>query len=251
MGLNIPPAVNYQNPMNSVPALFAKTPPEGARLVPVEIDWVAMGGPNDCVAINLFGQAAATISQIVALSIDNSNCAVDVTFAFPDTSQTYVIPAFEPSITLPVFTNATNLFVYAPGASDSDFTRFAILNTMPPPLAAPLSVEQQIEVFDDVPVASGNTQIIANTLDGVIQAIDVSFQFVATACNVKWQLADGNGKVLAGGQAGATPIPNTNAYVKSFNMSGLNIRFSNGVVFTQTVSGSGTSALATVNVFTR
>jgi hypothetical protein len=210
-----------------------------------------MGGPNNCLSINLYGGAAQTLSQVVAISIDNSNCAVDVTFIFPDTTQTYVVPAFEPMLTFPVFTNATNLFVYAPNATDGDFSRFALLNTLPPPLASPLSIEQQSDVFSDIPVATGNTQIIAAGTNGVAQAIDVSFQFVATACNVMWTLTDGNGKVLAGGQAAASPISNDNVNIKSFNMSGLNLRYSNGLKFEQTVSGSGASAISTVNVFSR
>lgn len=251
MSLNIPPAVNYQNPMNSVPAIFGNTPPEGARLVPVDISWAAMGGPNNCISINLYGQAAQTLSQVVALSVDNSECGADVQFIFPDTSQTYTVPAYSPILTLPVFTNATQMFVLAPNATEADETRFAILNTMPPPIASPLSVEQQANSFNEVAVATGSTQIVPAGNDGVVQAIDVSFQFVSTACNVAWQIKDGMGKILAGGQAGASPIANNNAYIKSFNLSGLNIRYADGITFTQTVAGSGASALAVVNLYAK
>jgi hypothetical protein len=251
MPLTIPTAVNYQNPMNSVPALFASTPPEGARMVPIEIDWTTMGGANNCVSINLYGGAAMTLSQVVALSIDNSQCGADVQFIFPDSQQTYTIPAYEPAITLPVFTNATQMFVFSPDAADADFTRFAILNTMPPPLASPLSVEQQAVALNEVPVATGTTQLIAAGTNGVVEAIDVSFQFVSTAVNDGWQIVDGTGRVLAGGQAGASPISNDNVYIKSFAMSGLSLRYSNGLKFTQNITGDGSEALAVVNVYSR
>lgn len=254
MPLVVPPAKNYQNPMNSLPAIFGSEPPEGARLVPIEIDWASMGGPNMCVSINLFGQAAMTLSQIAALSVDNSNCGADVQFIFPDTQQTYTVPAYTSVTTFPVFTNATNLFVYAPTANIEDSTRFAILNTMPPPVALPLPQEQQTAVFNDIPVASGTTAILPAGTNGTIEAITVAFQFVSTACNVQWTLVDGETptpKLLAGGQAAASPVPNTNVYVISYNASGLRLRFENGVNFIMTITGSGTAAVATVNIVYR
>jgi hypothetical protein len=254
MPLVLPPAANYQNPMNSVPAIFGAAPPEGARLVPIDIIWAAMGGPNNCVHINLFGGAAATLSQIVALSVDNSACAADVQFLFADTAQTYTVPAYAPNSTFAVFTNSTEVYVLSPLASGNDATRFCIHNTLPPPVALPLTaLEQQTAVFDNIPVANGTTVLIAPPASGVLEGITVSFQFTATACNVIWQLTDGEAtpKVLAGGQSAASPISNDNINIISFSQSGLFLRFLNGVRFVQAITGSGAGAAASVNLYYR
>jgi hypothetical protein len=255
MPLVLPPARNYQQPMNSVPALFGSDPPEGPRLVPIDINWQTMGGPNQCVSVNLYGGAPATISQIVALSVDNSGCAADVQFLFPDTGQTYTVPAYQPNATFPVFTNSTQIYVLAIGSvGAADDTRFAILNTMPPPVALPLSSPQLSAIFNNIPVASGTTAILPPAVNGRIEAMTVSFQFVATACNVQWILEDSETptpKILAGGQAAASPIANDNLFYLAYSQSNLNIRFFGGVNFAMTITGSGTGATATVNVYYR
>jgi hypothetical protein len=253
--LILPPARNYQQPMNSLPALFGNVPPEGARLVPIDIAWASMGGPNNCVSVNLYGGAPSTISQIVALSVDNSNCASDVQFLFPDTGQTYTVPAYTPSATFPVFTNATQVYALATGTvGAADETRFAILNTMPPPVALPLGSPQLSAVFNNIPVATGLTAILPSSVNGRIEAMTVSFQFVATACNVQWALQDSETptpKILAGGQSAASPQANDNVFVVAYNQSNLNIRFFGGVNFSMNITGSGTGATATVNVYYR
>ena len=253
MAIRVPPSVNYQNPMNSVPAIWGGTPPEGARLIPLEIDWGQQGGPNNCVNINLYGGAAATISQIVAISIDNSDCGADVEFIFTDTAQTYTVAAYQPIATFPVFTNGTQVFVSSPGAGPHDTTRFALCNTMPPPVSLPLSAEQEVGVFNDIDVATGLTNLVDPVIVGTVEAITVSFQFVATACNVQWSIEDGetSPKVLAGGRAAASPIANDNAFALSYNLSGLRLKFAGGINFSMNITGSGTNAKASVNIYYR
>jgi hypothetical protein len=65
---------------------------------------------------------------------------------------------------------------------------------------------------------------------------------------VQWTIADGAGKLICGGQAAASPISNDNIYIVSYNQSGLDQPFTNGLMFAQTLTGSGASAFATVNI---
>lgn len=253
MSIKVPVAVNYQTPMNFIAAKWTnESPPEGPALVPIDIDWASMGGPNNCININLFGQSAETLSQIVALSVDNSDCAVDVRYIFTDTAQTYTVPARQGITTFPVFTNGTQMFVEADGAAAGDETRFSIHNLMPPAVSVPLSVELEAVVFNAIPVATGNTQLIAPGTDGIVQGLIVTFQWTATTCNDAWTIQDGNGTVLAGGQDAASDVANSNVKTIGAMLTGLNLRFVNGLKFVQNI-GAGTPAgsLAAVNVFTR
>jgi hypothetical protein len=198
--LNIPPAINYASPLVSLPTIWDKPPTEGDRIVPCEIDWGIMGGPNNCVNINLFGGAAQTISQICAISVDNSACSADVQFIFSDTNQTYTVKAGTPVATFPVFSNSTQLFVYAPAAQALDVTRFGLLNSMPFPVALP-EINPPVETtsatgINLVPVVS--SQIIPVAISGVLTGFSISFAFAGAAPILNWSLTDATHTLYAG-----------------------------------------------------
>lgn len=251
MPIVTPPAVNYPSPLVSVPARYNNEPTEGERFVPAEIDWATMGGTQDVVAFNLSISAAQTISQIVALSIDNSQCSTDIQFVFPDTGQTYTIPAYSPAEVVPVFTNALSFFVQALSAISTDITRFAIHNALPPPSSVDVTTEQQTATVGTVSTATGNTQIIPAGTNGRVEAIYVQGQFTGGANgSAVVELMDGQGNLIAVSQCSSNNTINQNVPV--FALSNLSVRFQNGLSFKvvgSTLAG-GSSAFA-VNVYYR
>ena len=249
MGLTIPPAVNYAGPIASLPVVWDREPNEGSRIVPCEIDWGAMGGASNCVSVNLYGMAAQTLSQICALSVDNSSSAADVTFVFPDTSQTYTVRAGTPIATFPVFTNQTQFFVSAPNAQAADVVRFGVLNSVPPPVAlseaAP--IQQSAGNIAINLAATGSTQIVPATVNGTLTAVSVTYDLGAGSPQVPFQLLDGTGKLLAqasGGSAGSGAT-----YITVLSLSDIAMRFQQGIRFVLTGGVATAGSTAAVNLY--
>jgi hypothetical protein len=235
MSLMIPPAKNYPGPLIFLRSIIDKAPVEGNRMVPIEIDWGAMGGPNNCVAFNLSQLGPLDFSQIVAISIDNSACGSDIQFIFTDSAQTYTVPAYAPSTTFEVFTNTLSFYVVAEfGEEPIDISRFAILNFLPPPFAIPATREQQAAVASNINITgAGSTQIIPSTVTGTIQTITVDAAFVTAAAAGASTIfiQDGDGKTLAGGTiAGSTAQSSSQLII---DLPDINLRFHNGVSLNQ------------------
>lgn len=254
MALNIPPAVNYQSPLVAVPSVSGNPPNEGQKLIACEIDWATMGGANNCVSINLQNNATLSFRQITALSVDNSTCGSDVRFIFPDTTETVTIPAYSPKVIVPVFTNQTQFFVQAIGEQPEDVTKFSILNFVPPPIAVPVSLEQNIASVANIPVtSSGNQQIIASSISGTIEAMTINYygSTASGAASVAWALRDGS----------STPVIMTqgiNAFQSGANqgtvvqLSNLQLRFQNGINFVFVVTGTpAAGSVFMVNLYYR
>ena len=109
MPVTVPPAINYPSPLLSQPDRYMQVPPEGARMIPCEIDWGTMGSGGTLItsmSINLQNNSTKTFTQICSLAVDNSACCSDVQFVFPDTAETMTIPAYTPKCIVPVFTKA-------------------------------------------------------------------------------------------------------------------------------------------------
>ena len=254
MPLQVPPAINYASPLVSIPATWTKDAPEGPRMIPCEIDWGSanMGGPNNCVNINIQNNATANFSQIVALSVDNSASGADVQFSFPDTSQTYVIPAYTPAVVLEVFTGSTQFFVSAPNAIASDITRFAIHNALPPPIAVPVTQEQQSVVANNINAGvTATTQLVPLGTNGTIQDINVFAQLNqnATAGVVLFSFVDGTGKLIAGGQVGSDNAERKNTLALA--LSDIAVRFVNGLTFVVTATTIPAGSALAVNLYYR
>lgn len=251
MSLTIPPAKNYASPLVALPSVWNKAPTEGSRVVPAEVDWATMGGPSNCVNFNIAALASQTISQICALSVDNSLCAADVTFVFPDTGQTYTVAAYEPQAVFPVFTNQTQFFLTSPLAVGADTTRFAILNFLPPPVALPLSVEQNSASVGGVTITgAGTTQIVPATTSGTIEALNIIAVVAQATSNFNdlFTLKDGTGKTIWNGNFAGNVGSFADATLIS--QSALSIRFVNGLTLTQ-AGGFTPGGTLSINIYFR
>lgn len=251
MGISVPPAINYQSPLVALPTRWDQPPNEGSKIIPVEVDWATMGGTSNTVAFNLQNNATLEFSQIVAISIDNSACGADIQFIFPDTSETLSIPAYSPKIIVPVFTNQRQFWLTAPNAESEDITRFALLNSLPPPIAVPTTQEQNFDVFINTNVAgSSNTQLLAAAINGTLENISVNFCCGGDAgvSNFQWTIQDGNSNVIAGGQVRA----NANQNTPQLSLNDLRVRFQSGLKLIWTNSGNlGVNAVLPINLYYR
>jgi hypothetical protein len=226
-------------------------------MVPIEIDWNNMGGPQYCVAINLQNNATLNFSQIVALSVDNSDCGSDIRFIFPDTGETTTIPAGAPKVIIEVFTNQVQFYVQAginsQIVSSGDQTRFSIHNTMPPPIAIPVTQEQQFANAAAIATSVGSTQLIAAGQNGRLEGVDIMFQFPTSTDPAKtctWQLVDGDSNVIATGTVASTSLNATNL-PGVFRQSDMAVTFVDGLSFEITVSTIAPDGTASVNLYYR
>jgi len=251
MTLSVPPSINYQSPLTAVPTKWDRTPSEGSKLIPCEVDWGTMGGPSNCVSFNLQNNATLNFSQIVALSIDNSACGSDIEFIFPDTTETLSIPAYSPKTIVPVFTNQTQFWLSCPNAESEDITRFSILNSLPPPIAVPTTQEQSVASSGSINIntGSGNSTLIASTISGTIESIQVEAQIYSSpgVGYVIWILEDGNSNIIARGNE---VVNGGQLCFAPFMLSDLRVRFQNGVKFVWTATPPG-SAQYNINLYYR
>lgn len=253
MPYQVPPAVNYPSPLVALSTIYNRVPPDGSRMIPVEIDWGSMGGTSHCVAINLQNNATLNFSQIVALSVDNSDCGADVRFVFPDTGETTTIPAYAPKTIFEVFTNQTQFYVQAglnnQVVESTDQTRFSIHNSLPPPVAVPITVEQETVAANNL-AADGATayNLIPAGINGTIESIQVlRTSPITTTGTQRFGLNDGAGHSIAVGQFDATTGQSHNDVLLSINPC--HIRFSNGLTLTQ--SGANVGGSYCVNILYR
>jgi len=236
MPITVPPAVNYPGPLIYLRSQLFNPPPEGNRMIPVEIDWGEMGGANNCVAFNLSQLGPLDFTQIVALSVDNSECGADIQIVFTDSAQTYSVPAYAPSTTFEVFTNSLSFFVLAEYGEESvDITRMAILNYLPPPFAIPATREQNNVTGANINITgAGSTQVIPTGTTGTLEAMTIQATIVtASAAGASTcYLQDGTGKLC-----GVATIASSTGMSQStliLNLPECNIRFSNGLSLYQT-----------------
>jgi hypothetical protein len=255
MALNIPPAANYQSPLISVPTRSGAGPVEGNKLIVCEIDWANMGGPSNCVSINLQNNATLNFSQIVSISCDNSACGADIQFIFPDTLETMTVPAYTPKLIIPVFTNQTQFFVSSPNAEPEDVTRFSILNFIPPPIAVPTTQEQNTASGAGInSTIAGTTQLTASTISGTLENVYITW-FCSNAASCTWALENGAGKVIfsgevAGGNApgGTEGVPAaTDTWIEVLDIQDVHARFQAGLKFV--ISNVNGTPLQFFNVF--
>lgn len=173
MPLSPPAGKNYQSPLVSVPSRILSDPLEGPRQVSLEFDWTTMGqqyatlpggfgsSGGYSIYVNLQNNATINFSQIVSVSIDNSQCGSIVQLIFQDTGEVITVDAFAPRSITPVFSGATQFYAVAFGATSNDVTRVQLLNFVPPPVALP-------ETPSQIASASINTALTTNTNTGAI-----------------------------------------------------------------------------------
>lgn len=260
MALTIPPAVAYQSPIVSQPDAWAQKPVEGPRLIPFEVLWGSMGGSGaqKCIAFNVgnSGQGSADrFSRVNALSVDNSRCGCSVRFVFPDTGETISIPAYAPRTIVPVFTNSTSFYLLTVGeVLSADETRFAVHNTLPPPIAVPFTQEQAVVASGALPVvfpstntllAAGNAGTIENGNIDIINTIQGGGAWVGT-----FTLRDGTNKILARAICNGDGANDFYENALLWTVNGVHLRFSDGLFLDQTIIGATAPVLnqAFVNV---
>lgn len=243
MSLVIPSSVAYQDPVVSQPDQWAASPVEGPRLIPFEIMWATMGGAGaqKCVSFQVgnSGQGSAEkFSRINALSVDNSKCGCEVRFIFPDTGETITIPAYAPRTILPVFTNQTNFYLMTEGTViASDVTRFAVHNTLPPPIAVPFTQQQNVAATGGLVVDLTTTHdLIPNTVSGTLENACVSMTNTVVGgshYNGLFTLIDGASTIL--GQWSWASDSSTDQIANSivWQVTAVHLRFVDGLQLTQ------------------
>lgn len=242
-------ATNYPSPLVSLASTFGQEPKEGRRQIPVEISWGTMGGSNFLCAFNLQNSAnTKEWSQLCAVHVDNSGCGSDIEFIFTDTSETVVVPAYEPYVLVPLFSRSLQFFVQAGINSEvvesNDVTRFTLFNFVPPPVVIPAAVEQSV-VSNAALAADGatNTVMIATPINGTLESIYLYRASPAAGLAgpgaQTWAITDGASSpktffqgTFAGGNLSSWNVP-------LIQLSGLNMRFTNGLSFKQTGAALG------------
>jgi hypothetical protein len=225
MPIVIPAFVQFQAPLFPLRGLWNVKPAEGDRFVNAEIDWAVTTGALNAVQFALSGNSPVAFTQIVALSVDNSRCAVDVDFLFPDSGFVLTVPGYNQGV-YPVFTNALMFYAVATGAAVGDSTILQVLNSMPPPVAIQPSMEQSVAAVSNVNLAvAATTPLIPTGVSGTIEAFSLLFTSASAAAGgVTVQLIDGTARQVWG--AGIALQPESSA---SVNLSPLRIRFYNGL----------------------
>lgn len=255
MAFSVPNAINFSDPLNAVPLDWLSEPVEGAKGVQVNLPWGTKGGPNACVYINLQNNATLNFTKIRALVVNNASSGADVTFTFPDTETTVVVPAYTPYIVIPVFTNQTQFYVSASGVEPEDITNFIILNTLPPPVAVGTTQEQNNIAQSGINVsANGTMQLVPVTVSGTLEAIASTgyvFGAAGNSSTITLRLQDGTGVILWTGamSAAATLF----ADLALSNLTDLRMRFQTGISLIWVTAGPppANSCFAAMNLYYR
>lgn len=248
MPITIPPAANYPGPLLSM-GMSDGEPPEGRRIVPVELNWGATYAASGCVAFNLQNYQQLNFSKIRAISVDNSQCGADVRFIFPDTNEYTTIPAYSPKTIIEVFTNQTQFFVQALGQISADVTNFSMLNYVPPPVSVSVSQEQNNASVNNINGTTvADTVLVANTMFGTLEDAVISLLPAGgSGDRSTWVIKDGTGKIiLAGGNTG-----DTTGIQSGPNLNNVHVRFQQGLIFSITSSTLAAGATYSANLYYR
>lgn len=252
MPVIVPPFVQYQAPLTPLRGLWHQRPKEGDRFINAEINWLVTTKAGNAVQFELSGNSPVAFSQIVALCVDNSHCSVATTFLFPDSGFELVVPPYNQGL-YPVITNALMFYAFATGAVVGDRTILQVLNSMPPPLSvqpflAPAPAAQQSAISSLINFVNGATQIIAPAISGTLTgfAINVSATATASQGGGNLFLQDGSVKTLWTTQVAVAASQSINV---PYNVSGLNLKFVNGVTFNILNATNIASGFVYVNLY--
>jgi hypothetical protein len=225
--------------------LWNHAPSEGDYFVNAEIDWLVTT-KSTAVQFSLSGNSPVSLSQIVALSVDNSRSGADCDFIFPDSGFVLTVPAHNQLIA-PVFTNALMFYAAAPNAIAGDVTVLQILNSMPPPIPiAPSSAQNHYSVTG-APTTNGNTQLVPAGISGTLNTIAFSAVISAGGSlgTAQFSLVDGAAHPL---WIISAECPASTSQPFNQNVTGLAVRFQNGIVLN--VAGSNlTGSYIDCNVY--
>jgi hypothetical protein len=241
--ITIPPFNQYQAPVVPLRGLWNVKPQEGDRFATFEVDWMVTTTER-AVQIAFSANSPVAFSQIVALCVDNRRSGYDVDFVFPDSNFTITVPAHNQSV-FPVFTNALMFYVIAQsGVVAGNITVFQVLNSMPPPISINPTSSQTADAVNGVELNAGNTaQVVPDTVSGSINGFIITLTF-AGSTTAELQLVDGTGAVLWADTAAG--VDGTNQVI---NISGLNVRFVNGVSLRVLASTTPDISQANISIF--
>jgi hypothetical protein len=246
MPLTVPPFSQFQGNLFPLRGLWNKRPPEGDYFVNAEIDW---GSANtSAIQFALSGNSPVAMSQIVALYVDNRRCGVDCDFLFPDSGFLLTVPAHAQGL-FPVLTNALMFYAIGTGAAGADVTIVQILNSLPPPLALIISTAQNNVAITGINAAvNGTTPLVASTINGTLNTLAISVDLTAgaTAGGVQLSILDGLGAAV---WANFFSVPASSTINIPINLTGLNLRFRNGLNLVVTASTNITVGAVDVNAF--
>lgn len=225
--------------------LWNHAPVEGDQFVNIEVDWL-VSPPGNAVQFALSGNSPVSLSQIVALYVDNSRCGSDVDFIFPDSGFVITAPTHSQGL-YPVLTNALMFYASAPAAALGDKTIFQILNSNPPPIQIATSAAQNHAGVIGQPITVGSLVVVPAGISGTLNTLSISIGVTAGASNESgnFELLDGTGANLWTGQISVEANSSQSVPV---NLSGLATRFFNGLNFV-TLPGSTLTGGVIVNVY--
>lgn len=184
--------MQYQAPLFPLRGLWNTVPSEGDRFVSAEIDWGLTVPIGQGVQFQLSGNSPLAFTQIAAIQCDNTRNATDVSFLFPDSSYTLVVPAFCQGL-FPVFTNALMFYVASLTAVAGDRTVFQVLNSIPPPVAVQESAQQESNSLSGILLNTvGAVQLVPAGINGTVELISGSFAGMSATGAAQVELRDGN-----------------------------------------------------------
>jgi hypothetical protein len=227
--LTIPPFDQYQSPLVPLRGLWNAAPQEGDKFITAEIDWLVTTRAQ-AVQFAVSSNSPVSFTQIVALAVDNSRSGSDVDFVFSDSGFILTVPAHNQGV-FPVFTNGLMFYAIASTAVAGDVTTFQVLNSMPPPTFIAPSVEQNHASIGGIGLVNGSTPLIPASITGTLNAFSITAS-LAGGGDAVITLIDGTGRALFT----TVLAQETGAQTTPYNLSGLSLRFVNGVSLMVSVS---------------
>jgi hypothetical protein len=115
----------------------------------------------------------------------------------------------------------------------ADATRFAIHNSLPPPIAVPVTQEQQTASVTQV-VIDGATpiQVVPAGVNGTLQAIQIFVSSpITTTGSVKFTVQDGTGKIIATTSVNGSVGNQLDQII--LDLGPIAVRFTNGIKILQ------------------
>jgi hypothetical protein len=243
--LTFPSGPNFTGVLTPKMIKWRGIPPEGDRCIAANILWGTDdlnpgGAKSGVVNINVSGVSTQEFSQIAALFVDNTQSGGDVIFIFQDTQFEITVPAGSAAL-YPVLSTAKAFTVVALGTIAGDKTFLQILNSLPPPVALEKSVYMSSGIVTNIALVTGTSVILAAGINGTLTALQIiSWKVLggAAAGNMQVLIEDGTGKNIAVSHIAEGAAGYTGSSI-ILNLTGVNIRFSNGL--NAVLLGAGTA----------